>query len=141
MVVQGGVDGLLNGVDECRLELNGAVVLKDSVFDHFECEVSRVASPFLTGTAEEVEVVLPVSPEGALDNHATVRYTALGVALAAPQAALQIMRVDALAFTRPAGADEHVLDLHEQIPVNNRLVPPRVNLALVDELANVVTIP
>ncbi|MCO7202145.1 hypothetical protein NH287_01260 [Microbacterium sp. CnD16-F] len=140
MIAERIIDASLDGRDELGLQSDGAVVLDDGIFDGVEWKVPRLATVVLSSTAEEVEVVLSASADSALHDHAAVAHAALNAAFAAPETALEVVRIEALSFARTSGRLQHRLDLVEHCAVDQGGVSPFVPFALIDDFAEVVAV-
>jgi hypothetical protein len=85
-------------VREARSKADRLVVPLDSVLDEQEVDVGRLAGTGLGKAAEEVEVLVALRVDGALDGHAS--RSAGSVAAAAEQGALEVVVVHATTLLR-----------------------------------------
>ncbi|MFF8186065.1 hypothetical protein ACF044_02245 [Microbacterium sp. NPDC016588] len=83
-----------NDLNELGAEFDGLVVLLYSSFDVVDVGERCVTGAVLGPAAEEVPVLAAVASDGALLDQSSV-YVAFEAAVAAPEAAFEVMRVDA----------------------------------------------
>nr|WP_244946339.1 hypothetical protein [Microbacterium saccharophilum] len=139
LITERGFEVLAHNLDELGAELDGLVVLFDCGFDVVDVHVGCVAGAVLGAAAEEVPVLAAVPSDGALLDEASVGLP-FEAAVSAPQAALEVMRVDTATLVGDATSAEHALDMVEQPLVNERFVPAFVDLAFVGDLTDVVPV-
>nr|WP_315070724.1 hypothetical protein [uncultured Microbacterium sp.] len=113
----------------------------DCVFNLVHGDVAGSALAVVAPDAEVVEVLDLGSPYRALNDESVVAHTALGVALTAEHAALEVVLVDPPPLARAPSVVEHVLYSVEHITVDDRGVPSVEGLTLVSNLADVVAVP
>ncbi|MGV9680674.1 hypothetical protein ACWDSJ_35845 [Nocardia sp. NPDC003482] len=111
-------------------------MLGNYILDQFDPKVRQVAEAVFTPSADEV-LVLDAAPTRHLGEDQPTGSTFL-MAAVAEQEALQIVAMDPVALPPAAAGLHHFLHPLEQFGRDDRLVPARVDVALVDDEAHVV---
>ncbi|HEY3684251.1 MAG TPA: hypothetical protein VGL93_14540 [Streptosporangiaceae bacterium] len=124
--------------DERRTEPNSGVVVLDRLFQMRHVDVWRVAGAVVASSTEEVQIDRVVAVDRVLHDHALG--DAGSAAAAAEQRPLEVMVVYSTAFLGGRAGLDDLLDLLEQFLADEGLVPTFVLLALVHEVADVVTV-
>ena len=108
----------------------------DGIFDVVDLGVASETGPILLAAAEEVEVLATVATDSTLNEKAAV--VSVIVALAAPDTALEVVRVLAESFAGRGSRLEDRLDAFEEFFADQWLVSALVELAVVGDDAHVV---
>nr|WP_068925643.1 hypothetical protein [Planobispora rosea] len=120
-------------IAELRRERDRGVVLGDSRFNVVYGQVRQVARALLTSPTDVVEVQIAALALAAHDDQPAL-------AAITPHGALEVVVVGSGASSRTALHVEDFLNLVEQFRVDQRLVPPLVLDAFIDEITQVVAV-
>nr|WP_236572197.1 hypothetical protein [Nocardiopsis sp. FR4] len=126
-------------LDEGGCESHGGVVGFDRFLQTHHVDVWGAAAAGLVGDAEEVHVLGAVPVGGLLDDHAAV-HAAGAMAVTAQERTLEVVVMLTSSFVSSRATVRDGLHPVEQLHVDQRLMPSRVLLALVGDIADVVAV-